>query len=69
MRGQYRSRFEPRLLVLDKPSGGKADALNAGLNHCRHRYVCGVDSDMVFGRDALAQTMGAFIGNPAPWSA
>ena len=63
VRGQYRSRFEPRLLVLDKPEWGKADALNAGLNHCRHRYVCGVDSDMVFGRDALAQTMGAFIGN------
>jgi cellulose synthase/poly-beta-1,6-N-acetylglucosamine synthase-like glycosyltransferase len=60
----YRSRREPRLLLLAKGGGGKADALNAGLNHCRYRYVCGVDADMVFAKDALAVTMPAFMTNP-----
>ena len=62
--GSYRSSTEPRLLVLDKTSGGKADALNAALNHCRYAYVCGVDADMVFDRKALSTTMGAFMTEP-----
>jgi biofilm PGA synthesis N-glycosyltransferase PgaC len=60
----YRSNREPRLVVLAKAGGGKADALNAGLNHARHRYVCGVDADTVFSRDALAATMQAFMSDP-----
>jgi cellulose synthase/poly-beta-1,6-N-acetylglucosamine synthase-like glycosyltransferase len=51
--------------VLDKRGGGKADALNAGLNYCRHRFVCGVDADMVFAHDALARAMGAVVSDPA----
>jgi cellulose synthase/poly-beta-1,6-N-acetylglucosamine synthase-like glycosyltransferase len=39
VRGYYRSTFDARLLVIDKDNGGKADALNAGLDHCRFRYV------------------------------
>ena len=62
--GHFRSSAEPRLVVIAKASGGKADALNAALNHCRHRYVCGVDADMVFARDALSTTMPAFMRNP-----
>ncbi|HEU5264634.1 MAG TPA: glycosyltransferase family 2 protein, partial [Gaiellaceae bacterium] len=61
----FRSVAGPRLVVLDKRGGGKADALNAGLNYCRHRFVCGVDADMVFAHDALARAMGAFLSNPA----
>ena len=60
----YRSRLDPRLLVIDKGNGGKADALNAGLNHSRHRYVCGVDADMVFARDALARAMRVITQDP-----
>ena len=60
----YRSATEPRLLVVDKVGGGKADALNAGLNYSRHRFVCGVDADMVFARDALSTTMRAFMTDP-----
>jgi poly-beta-1,6-N-acetyl-D-glucosamine synthase len=60
----YRTDRESRLLVVDKVGGGKADALNAGLNHSRHRYVCGVDADMVFARKALGATMQAFMSDP-----
>ena len=53
----YRSPTDARLLMVDKRNGGKADALNAGLNHSRYRYICGVDADMVFARDALTRAM------------
>jgi poly-beta-1,6-N-acetyl-D-glucosamine synthase len=59
-----RSPDDPRLLVIDKANGGKADALNVGLNHCRHRYVCGVDADMVFARDALSRAMRVITQDP-----
>ena len=62
--GYYRSEADARLLVIDKLNGGKADALNAGLDHSRFRYVCGVDADMVFARDALTRAMGAFVSDP-----
>jgi cellulose synthase/poly-beta-1,6-N-acetylglucosamine synthase-like glycosyltransferase len=60
----YRSLEYPRLLVIDKANGGKADALNAGLNHARHRYVCGVDADMVFARDAISRAMRTLTRDP-----
>ena len=53
--GYYRSPSDRRLLVVDKLNGGKADGLNAALNHSRYRYVCAVDADMVFARGSLAR--------------
>jgi len=60
----YRSPSQPTLLVVDKPNGGKADALNAGLNVARHPYVCGLDADTVLAPDALLKTMRVFIADP-----
>ena len=63
--GFYRSPTDPRILVVDKENGGKADSLNAGLNHCRYRYVCAVDADMVFVRGALTRAMREIVRDPA----
>lgn len=65
VRSYYRSVDHPRLLVIDKVNGGKADALNAGINLARYRYVCGVDADTVFARDALLRGMRLVMSDPA----
>ena len=54
VRAIYISLTEPRLLVLDKENGGgKADALNAGINASRSPYFCAVDADVVLESDSL----------------
>ena len=65
VRGVYRSESEPRLIVLDKQSGGsKSDAVNAGLNVARSPYICVVDADSVLERDALLRIMIPVLHNP-----
>ena len=65
VRAVYRSAAHPNLFVVDKENGGKADALNAGLNVARYRYVCGVDADTVFDREALLRGMRLVVEDPA----
>jgi cellulose synthase/poly-beta-1,6-N-acetylglucosamine synthase-like glycosyltransferase len=65
VRAIYRSAEHPNLIVVDKDNGGKADALNAGLNLARFRYICGVDADTVFARDALLKSMRLVMADPA----
>ena len=64
-----RARDLPRsvtnLVVVDKENGGKSDALNAGLNVAKFRYVCGVDADTVFDREALLKGMRRVVEDPA----
>jgi biofilm PGA synthesis N-glycosyltransferase PgaC len=64
IRGIYRSATHPALVVVDKENGGKADALNAGLNLARYRYVCGVDGDTVLSRQSLLQGMRLALQDP-----
>jgi cellulose synthase/poly-beta-1,6-N-acetylglucosamine synthase-like glycosyltransferase len=65
IRAVYRSDVEPRLLVVDKANGGKADALNAGLNLARYRYVCCLDGDTVYEPEALLKGMRLAVADPA----
>ncbi len=64
VRAVHRSRTEPRLLVVDKDNGGKADALNCGSSYARYRYICGVDGDTAYFRDALARGMRPAMHDP-----
>lgn len=65
VRCTYVSRRHPNLIVVDKDNGGKADALNCGVNLARYRYVCTIDGDTLYERDALANGMRAAQQNPA----
>jgi biofilm PGA synthesis N-glycosyltransferase PgaC len=65
VRAVYRSGLDPRLLVVDKANGGKADALNAGVNLARYRYVCCLDGDTVYEPNALLKGMRLAVADPA----
>jgi cellulose synthase/poly-beta-1,6-N-acetylglucosamine synthase-like glycosyltransferase len=64
IRGFYASPDHPRLLVLDKENGGKADALNAGINCCRTSLFCAIDADSILETDALLRVVRPFIDEP-----
>ncbi|KPD01338.1 Poly-beta-1,6-N-acetyl-D-glucosamine synthase [Geobacillus sp. BCO2] len=53
----YQSPDYPHLFVLDKENGGKADALNAGINASRYPYICSIDGDSVLERRAFLKVM------------
>jgi cellulose synthase/poly-beta-1,6-N-acetylglucosamine synthase-like glycosyltransferase len=61
VRNVYRSRKHSRLVVLDKENGGKADALNAGINLARHPFVLAVDADTLIDPDALLRLARPFV--------
>ncbi len=53
VRGIYMNRSMPKLIVVDKANGGKADSLNAGINISTKEYFCGIDADSLLEDDAL----------------
>jgi cellulose synthase/poly-beta-1,6-N-acetylglucosamine synthase-like glycosyltransferase len=63
VRGIYRSTLPEyrNLVVVDKENGGKADALNAGINVAQHPYVCSIDADSLLEDDALQKVMKPFL--------
>lgn len=60
----YRSAADERLIVIDKANGGKADALNAGLNLARAPIVCSMDADSILEPDALLRAVQPFVEDP-----
>jgi cellulose synthase/poly-beta-1,6-N-acetylglucosamine synthase-like glycosyltransferase len=64
LRGVYVSRSVPNLLVLSKANGGKADALNAGINAARFPLFCAIDADAILEGDALLRVVRPFMDRP-----
>ena len=61
VRATYVSRMRRELTVVDKDNGGKADALNAGINFARFPLVCGIDADSILEQDALVKAAMPFV--------
>ncbi|MBT8399363.1 MAG: glycosyltransferase, partial [Rhodothermia bacterium] len=50
-----------QLWLIDKENGGKADALNAGINYCRAPLFCAIDADTLLERDGLLRVVQPFL--------
>ena len=61
VRAVYGCRSVPNLIVVDKVNGGKADALNVGINYASKEYVCGIDADSLLEKNALLKLMSTTI--------
>ena len=61
IRALYRSTVDPGLLVIDKDNGGRADALNAGLDLASGDLVCAIDADTLIEPDALQRMVRPFL--------
>ena len=63
VRGVYKSRnpIYHKLLVVDKVNGGKADALNVGINISSNKYLVCIDVDCILEQDALLKMVKPFL--------
>lgn len=63
VRGVYKSKNPAfkKLLVVDKENGGKADALNVGVNISSGEYIVCIDVDCILEQDALLKLAKPFL--------
>jgi cellulose synthase/poly-beta-1,6-N-acetylglucosamine synthase-like glycosyltransferase len=61
VRGLYRSPGHRGLVVVDKENGGKADALNAGINVATGELLCAIDADTLIEPEALLRVVRPFL--------
>ncbi len=63
IRGIYKSRnsIYHKLIVVDKVNGGKADALNVGINVSSNNYLVCIDVDCILEQDALLKMVKPFL--------
>ncbi|WBL26979.1 glycosyltransferase family 2 protein [Zunongwangia sp. HGR-M22] len=65
IKGVYKSKNTAfkNLLVIDKENGGKADALNTGINVCSYDMICCIDVDCILEHDAMLKLVKPFLNN------
>ena len=65
VRGIYKSKNESfkNLTIIDKVNGGKADALNTGINVCDNDIICCIDVDCILESDALLKLVKPVLNN------
>lgn len=61
IRAVYDSLTHPGLRVVDKEPGGKADALNAGINASSYPLVCNIDADSLIDVQSMVQITRPFL--------
>lgn len=49
--------------IIDKENGGKADAVNVGINYSSGDYICTIDADSILDEKALKEVIAPFIKN------
>lgn len=64
VRRVFMSRRHPELVVVDKDNGGKADALNAGIDVARYPLVASIDADSLIEEDALLRVVRPLVEDP-----
>ncbi|MBS3793222.1 glycosyltransferase, partial [Candidatus Bipolaricaulota bacterium] len=57
----YKSVSDERILVVDKENGGKADALNAGLNYSRSDLFLAIDADSLVEKGSLYRLVEPYL--------
>lgn len=53
----YQSEIHPNCILVEKENGGKADALNVGINVSKYPYFCSVDGDSILEKTSLLRVM------------
>lgn len=64
VRGVYLSSKIPNLTIIDKVNGGKADALNVGINICKYPLFTAIDADSILEKNSLLKVVRPFIDDP-----
>ena len=66
IKGIYKSKNPvfKKLIVVDKVNGGKADALNVGINISTKDYIVCIDVDCILEQDAILKLSKPFIDEP-----
>ncbi|EKQ58295.1 MULTISPECIES: glycosyltransferase [unclassified Clostridium] len=61
VRGIYKNLDYPKLTLVDKENGGKADALNVGINVSKYPVFTSIDADSMLESDSLVRVIMPFI--------
>ncbi|MBP2028960.1 cellulose synthase/poly-beta-1,6-N-acetylglucosamine synthase-like glycosyltransferase [Acetoanaerobium pronyense] len=61
----YLSTTIDNIILLDKENGGKADALNAGINMANYPLITAIDADSIIERNSLVKVVRPFVEDPS----